>query len=117
MINALFLIAFSLTFMFSIQVDKEDNAILHWVSHQTSIPSIISDQRNGKLLHVDGFGDYTWEWYMASDIKTLKCMYNIAIGLTISSPCIYCIEKKGEGESKSSCTQDERLNLLLLYHN
>ena len=67
-------------FMSLMQVDKEDNAILDWVFHQTSIPSIISDQRSGKLLHVDRFGDYTVEWHMAGDLKTLKCMYNIPVG-------------------------------------
>ena len=96
MINALFLPAFSLTFMFSIQVDKEDNAILHWVFHQTSIPSIISDQRNGKLLHVDGFDNYTVEWHMAGDLKTLKCMYNVATGPTVKSPCLYCMSAAKE---------------------
>ena len=39
--------------------DKEDNTILDWVFHQTSILSIISDQWNGKCLHAYGFGDYT----------------------------------------------------------
>lgn len=74
------------------QIDKEDNAILHWVFQQTLIPSVISEQRKGKILHVEGFGDYTVEWHMAGDLKTLKCMYNVPAGpATISSPCLYCM--------------------------
>lgn len=73
------------------QVDKEDFEILYWVFHQTTIPCLISEQRNGKILHVDGFGEYTVEWHMAGDLKTLKCMYNISKGANAKSPCLYCM--------------------------
>lgn len=73
------------------QFDKEDFGILYWVFHQTTIPSLISAQKNGVVLHVEGFGDYTVEWHMAGDLKTLKCMYNISKGAVATSPCLYCM--------------------------
>ncbi len=69
----------------------ENFHILNWVFHQTSIPEVISEQRNGKTLDVHGMGSYTVEWHMAGDLKTLKCMYNISKGATSKSPCLYCM--------------------------
>ena len=43
------------------------------------------------MLSVEGFGDYTVEWHMAGDLKTLKCMYNMKHGATVASPCLYCV--------------------------
>ena len=48
----------NVSFLNIIQVDKEDFGILYWVFHQTTIPSLISAQRNGRVLHVDDFGDF-----------------------------------------------------------
>ena len=65
--------------------------MLHWVFHNTTIPTIISSQEGGLLLKVEGFGDYQVEWHMVGDLKTLKCMYNISRGSTAKSPCLYCM--------------------------
>ncbi|MCO5552515.1 hypothetical protein L7F22_006027 [Adiantum nelumboides] len=56
----------------SFQVDKENFEILDWVFSQTQIPSIISEQRNGVVLLVEGFGDYTVECHMAGFIYPVK---------------------------------------------
>ena len=73
------------------EVDSEDFKVLHWVFHNTSIPTIINAQEEGALLHVEGFGDYRVEWHMAGDLKTLKCMYNKSKGPIAKSPCLYCM--------------------------
>ena len=56
--------------------------------HQTKILSLISAQKNGMVLHVEGFSGH-----MAGDLKTLKCMYNISKGAVATSPCLYCMSK------------------------
>lgn len=95
------------------QVDKEDFEILYWVFHQTGIPSLISEQRNGRVLHVDDFGDYKVEWHMAGDLKTLKCMYNVSKGALAKSPCLYCmcgakdLDRRVWGKAPDRHTKDE----------
>ena len=74
-----------------LQVDKEDHDILYWVFHQTEIPNVIRRQSEGEKLFVLGVGDFSVEWHMAGDLKTLKCMYNISKGANSKCPCLYCI--------------------------
>ena len=57
-----------------LQVKSENFDILHWVFHMTPIVEIISEQKNGKRLEVQGMGEYEVEWHLAGDFKTLKCM-------------------------------------------
>ena len=73
------------------QVDKEDFDILHWVFHQTAIPALISEQRNGRVLFVDGLATIQWNGIWQGDLKTLKCMYNISKGANSKIPCLYCM--------------------------
>ena len=73
------------------QVDKEDNEILRWAFHQTHIPTVIDKQCRGEKLSVPDVGDFSIEWHMAGDLKTLKCMYNISGGATSKAPCLYCM--------------------------
>ena len=69
----------------------ENFEILSWVFNQTTIPQVISAQRNGRMLEVEGYGQYRVEWHLAGDLKTLKCMYNVSKGANSKSPCIYCM--------------------------
>ena len=82
------------------QVKTEDHETLNWVFHQTDIPSTIRSQVLGGHLHVPGKGDYQVEWHMASDLKTLKCMYNISKGGNSKSPCLYCTQPAHVLDSK-----------------
>lgn len=82
-----------LTYNFYVlQVPTENFDILHWVFHRTPIPEIISEQRNNRILEVEGMGQYKVEWHLAGDLKTLKCMYNVSKGANSNSPCLYCID-------------------------
>ena len=36
-------------------------------------------------------GSVTVRWHLASDLKTLKCMYNIGKGANSKSPFLYCM--------------------------
>lgn len=38
-----------------------------------------------------GVGDFSIQWHMASDLKTLKCIYNISKGANSKFPCLYCM--------------------------
>lgn len=55
----------------------------------TPIAEIISEQRNGKKIEVQGMGEYEVEWHLARDLKTLKCMYNVSMGA--NSPALVYI--------------------------
>ena len=74
-----------------LQVPSESFEILHWVFHRTQIPHIINEQSNGRQLLVQNTGSFTVKWHLAGDLKTLKCMYNIAKGAKSKSPCLYCV--------------------------
>ena len=42
-------------------------------------------------LHVDDIEDFIVIYYMASDLKTLKCMYIFSRGGNSKTACLYCI--------------------------
>ena len=56
------------------ELPHETHDTLTWYFHQTSIPNIISQQTEGRKLHIQGVGSFDVEWHMAGDLKTLKCM-------------------------------------------
>ena len=43
------------------------------------------------MLHVPNIGDFSVEWHMAGDLKTLKCMYNVQNGASCKTPCLFCM--------------------------
>lgn len=101
------------------QVDKEDHDILYWAFHQTEIPSVIKRQSEGEKLVVAGVGDFSIEWHMAGDLKTLKCMYNISKGSSSKTPCIYCmhparhLDYSSQLQEPSRATEDTYLKPVL----
>ncbi len=87
--------------MLHFQVLKEDHDCLYWVFHHTPIPTVIDSQMNhGRLLTVEGMGDFQVEWHLAGDLKTLKCLYNCSMGATAKSPCLYCMGSAKELDAK-----------------
>lgn len=57
------------------QVAKESHEILQWVFSQTKVPALIQAQTGEQKLVVEGVGEFTIEWHMATAMKTIKCMY------------------------------------------
>ena len=80
----------------SFQVVKESHACLKWVLDQTNIPTLIKAQSSGQKLVVDGIGDFSVEWHLACDMKTIKCLYGLSHGPTAQYPCIYCWQQKAQ---------------------
>ena len=80
------------------EVAKEDHGILKAFFNLTEIPDVIRRQSNGEKLHVDGYGDFTVEWHLAGDLKTLKCMYGVSNAANAKFPCLYCMH----GRTKES---------------
>ena len=96
------------------QVDKEDSELLYWAFHQTQIPSVIDRKSKGEKLHLLDIGDFSVEWHMAGDLKTLKCMYNIPSGASCKLPCLYCMAPPhaldAEQQLKKPSRTDEDVN-------
>lgn len=66
--------------------------MLEWVFNQTPIPHVISGQMGGqRTLTVGDRGTFKVVWHLASDLKTLKCLYNCNRG-AMTLPCLYCME-------------------------
>ena len=74
------------------QVDKEDHELLQWDFNHREIPGIIDRQTRGETLNVQDIGDFSIEWHLLVDLKTLKCMYNISKGANSKTPCLYCMD-------------------------
>jgi len=68
--------------------------VLSWVFEQTKIPEIISKQDKGQPLEVPGVGNFSVEWHMAADMKTIKCMYGLSHGANTKLCCIYCNQER-----------------------
>ena len=62
------------------QIPHETHKILSWVFNLTSIPSLISAQRRGQLLDVEGIGSFAVDWHIAADMKSIKCLYGLGQG-------------------------------------
>lgn len=45
------------------------------------------------MLEVEGVENFRVCWHLASDLKTLKCMYNISKGGNSKTPCLYCMDQ------------------------
>lgn len=78
----------------SFQVPRESYDILKWVFDQTHIPSLIKLQGEGQLLNVPGIGDFSIEWHLAADMKTIKCVYGLKHGANSLHSCIYCCQER-----------------------
>lgn len=78
----------------SFQVSKESHSVLEWVFGQTRIPDLIAAQERGQLLTVPEIGSFKVEWHLATDMKTIKCMYGLSHGATSTYCCIYCLQKR-----------------------
>lgn len=78
------------------EVPLEHHDILKTFFSLTQIPNVVHNQSIGNLLHVEGFGDYSVEWHLAGDLKTLKCMFGISNAANARFPCLYgmCSRKK-----------------------
>lgn len=101
------------------QVDKEDHELLFWAFHQTPIPAVIDRQSKGQTLIVAGVGEFSVEWHMAGDLKTLKCMYNVGKGANSKSPCLYCmqpaqiLDATKQSQKPSRAQEDAKLHPVL----
>jgi len=80
----------------SFQVPKESHEVLKWVFNQTQIPTFIAAQENGQLLHVPDIGAFKVEWHIATDMKTIKCLYGLQHGSNSKHSCIYCLQEKSK---------------------
>ena len=69
---------------------KESHEILDWIFQQTQFHEVIKAQSEGKLLEVPDRGSFAIEWYMSSNMKTIKCMYGLQYGPSCKMTCIYC---------------------------
>jgi hypothetical protein len=76
------------------RVIKESNACLKWVLDQTPIPELINAQNAGQKLVAQGIGEFSVEWHLACDIKTIKSLYGFGHGANSTHYCIYCWQKK-----------------------
>jgi len=78
----------------SFQVPRESHEILKWVFDQTQIPNLIKLQGEGLLLNVLGIGDFSIEWHLATDMKTIKCVYGLKHSANSLHSCIYCCQEQ-----------------------
>ena len=73
-------------------VVSENYEILEWVFQRTQLPDVINSQIKGdRTLIVPNKGNFQVTWHLASDLKTLKCLYNCNRG-PVTLPCLYCME-------------------------
>ncbi len=73
-------------------VVSENYETLEWVFRRTQLPDTINAQMRGeKTLVVANKGSFQVTWHLASDLKTLKCLYNCNRG-PVTLPCLYCME-------------------------
>ncbi len=81
-------------------VVSETYEALEWIFRRTPLPNIINAQMRGqKTLSVPNRGNFQVTWHLASDLKTLKCLYNCNRG-AVTLPCLYCMEDSKTLESK-----------------
>ena len=73
---------------------KESHEILKWVFSQIQLPTLIAAQDNGQKLEVEGFGSFSMEWHLTTDMKTIKCMYELKYGPNAQHSGIYCDQKQ-----------------------
>ena len=52
---------------------------------------VTEKQCRGEKLSIPNVGDFSIEWHMGGDLKTLKCKYNISGGATSKASCLYCM--------------------------
>ena len=90
----------NITWLAAFELPHETHDTLTWYFHHTSIPDVISEQTEGRKLHVQGVGSFDVEWHMAGDLKTLKCMLGCKLGANTMYPCIYCSHTKVDPNAK-----------------
>jgi len=76
------------------EVAKESNEVLHWVFQQTQFLALIKAQVEGRLLCVEGVGNFRVEWHLSADMKTIKCLYGLKHGANAIHSCIYCNQQR-----------------------
>ena len=73
------------------QIPRETYEILRWMFNLTLIPSLISAQRHGQLLDVEGVGYFAVDWHIVANMKSIKCLYDLGQGdPNCPQCCIYC---------------------------
>jgi len=55
---------------------------------------VIKAQEEGKLLNVPSIGSFPVEWHLATDMKTIKCVYSLDQGANAKFSCIYCNQER-----------------------
>jgi len=78
------------------QVPKENFEILHAIFNLTKIPTTMQAQESGQVLKVDGVGEFTVQWHLAADMKTIKALYGLQSGPNATFCCIYCNQDKNK---------------------
>ncbi len=93
------------------EVAKESYEVLHWVFQQTQLPALIKAQDEGQLLTVEGVGNFKVEWHLSTDMKTIKCLYELKHGANATHSCIYCNQQRTKpmvGTAASATTEARR---------
>ena len=89
---------------------KEDHEVLKVFFGLTGYPNVIKRQSDGETLHVEGYGGYNVEWHLASDLKTLKCMYGCSNAANAKMPCLFCMrERITDANGKKSWANEARV--------
>ena len=102
------------------EVPKETHEVLTWIFDRAPwITDVIKRQIDGQLLDVGNKGQFTVDWHLGGDLKTIKCMLGCAQGALTKYPCPYCkaqIEvpkkkktvQKGVQKVQSARSKDQR---------
>ena len=61
-------------------------------------------------------GDFSIEWHLAGDLKTLKCMYNISKGGNSKTPCLYCMDPASKLSSEQHNRKPSRADQDVNFH-
>ena len=73
------------------EVPKETHEVLSWIFDRAPwITDVIKRQIDGQLLDVGNKGQFTVDWHLGGDLKTIKCMLGCAQGALTKYPCPYC---------------------------
>ena len=68
------------------KVPKETHEVLKWIFDRAPwITDVIKRQIDGQLLDVGNKGQFTVDWHLGGDLKTIKCMLGCAQEYTFSN--------------------------------
>lgn len=85
------------------QVVKESHQCLKWVLEQTPIPEVIDAQSAGEKLIVENVGEFSVEWHLACDMKTVKCLYGFSHGANSAHSLLHILLAE-QGSKAASIT-------------